>query len=65
MTETCRKCGAELATPAWKRAVSWPLITGGLVFAVPTIGVSLIATVYGVFLRVPECERCAAGSKPR
>ena len=36
---------------------SWPLIGGGLVLAIPTIGMSLVATVYGVFLRVPsECD---------
>lgn len=57
-SDRCRKCGAKLTAPIWKRAASWPLITVGLVFAIPTVGISLVATVYGVFLRVPECEAC-------
>lgn len=62
MAQKCTKCGAEIVAPAWKRAASWPLIAGGLVLAVPTIGISLVATIYGVFLRVPECAECRSTS---
>lgn len=58
MKQRCSKCGAVITAPAWKRAASWPLIAGGLVFAVPTVGISLVATIYGVFMRVPECDDC-------
>ncbi len=63
MKHKCAKCGAVITVPAWKRLASWPLITSGLVFALPTVGISLVATVYGVFLRVPECGTCQAPSR--
>lgn len=52
-----------MRAPIWKRAASWPLIGGGLVLAIPTVGMSLVVTVYGVFMRVPaecDCGRVAA-----
>ena len=58
MNRTCKTCGTQMTAPRWKRAASWPLITVGIVFAIPTIGISLVATVYGVFLRDPECQPC-------
>lgn len=61
--KNCPKCGRRQKARVWKRAASWPLITTGLVFAIPTIGVSLVATLYGVFLRVPDDCACDSERK--
>lgn len=58
MSDPCPRCGRERTQPApLARATSWPLIGVGIVFAIPTVGLSLVATMYGVFLRQPTC-RC-------
>ncbi len=58
MTDTCPRCGCERVPPSVAaRISSWPLIGVGIVLAIPTIGLSLVATVYGVFLRQSTC-RC-------
>lgn len=53
----CPQCGQPKRAPGWKRALSWPLIIGGIAFAVPTVGISLVGTVYAAFLRQPpDCD---------
>lgn len=58
MKRKCPKCHAQLYVAWWRRALSWPLMVFGIVFAIPSVGISLVATLYGVFLRVPGCEAC-------
>ena len=62
MSRKCVKCGEPVSVAVWKRALSWPMMILGIVFAVPSVGITLVATIYGVFLRVPSCENCARRS---
>lgn len=52
----CPKCGVSRRAPLWLRLCAVPFMLVGLALAIPTVGLSLVITIYGLFLWKPDCK---------